>query len=88
MGRKRKIYGSFYCLFEQDDLRCVCFDKGRDSELSIALSHPYIVSVFTFEEVTPVGPGIVMEYIDGYTLTEFLAQNPSRKLRQRAVAQF
>ena len=59
----------------------------REYELSIALSHPYIVSVFTFEEVTPVGPGIVMEYIDGYTLTEFLAQNPSRKLRQRAIDQ-
>lgn len=59
----------------------------REYELSIALSHPYIVSVFTFEEVTPVGLGIVMEYIDGYTLAEFLAQNPSRKLRQRAVDQ-
>lgn len=59
----------------------------REYELSIALSHPYIVSVFTFEEITPVGPGIVMEYIDGYTLTEFLAQNPSRKQRQRAVDQ-
>ena len=59
----------------------------REYELSIALNHPYIVSVFTFEEVTPVGPGIVMEYIDGYTLTEYLAQNPSRKLRQRAVDQ-
>lgn len=59
----------------------------REYELSIALSHPYIVSVFTFEEVTPVGAGIVMEYIDGYTLTEFLAQNPSGKLRRRAVDQ-
>ena len=59
----------------------------REYELSIALSHPYIVSVFTYEDVTPVGPGIVMEYIDGYTLTEFLAQNPSRKLRHRAVDQ-
>ena len=59
----------------------------REYELSIALSHPYIVSVFTYEDVTPVGPGIVMEYIDGYTLTEFLAQNPSGKLRQRAVDQ-
>lgn len=59
----------------------------REYELSIALSHPYIVSVFTFEEVTPVGPGIVMEYIDGCTLIEFLAQNPSRKHRQRLVEQ-
>ena len=59
----------------------------REYELSIALNHPYIVSVFTFEEVTPVGAGIVMEYIDGVTLTEFLAQNPSKKLRQRTVEQ-
>lgn len=59
----------------------------REYELSIALSHPYIVSVFTFEEITPVGPGIVMEYIDGCTLTEFLTQNPSKRLRQRLVEQ-
>lgn len=59
----------------------------REYELSIALNHPYIVSVFTFEEATPVGAGIVMEYIDGVTLTEFLAQNPSKKLRQRTVEQ-
>ena len=59
----------------------------REYELSIALNHPYIVSVFTFEEATPVGAGIVMEYIDGFTLTEFLAQNPSRKLRQRTIEQ-
>lgn len=52
----------------------------REYELSIALNHPYIVSVFTFEEATPVGAGIVMEYIDGVTLTEFLAQNPSGNL--------
>ena len=59
----------------------------REYELSIALNHPYIVSVFTFEEVTPVGPGIVMEYVDGCTLAEFLAQNPSKKLRLSIVDQ-
>ena len=59
----------------------------REYELSIALSHPYVVTVFTFEEVTPVGSGIVMEYINGVTLTEFLAQNPSKKLRLRIVEQ-
>ena len=59
----------------------------REYELSIELSHPHIINVFTFEESTPVGPGIVMEYIDGVTLTEFLAQNPSKKLRLRIVEQ-
>lgn len=60
---------------------------NREYELSIGLSHPNIVSVFTFEEVTPVGPGIVMEYIDGCSLTEFLEQNPSRQLRFRVFGQ-
>ena len=59
----------------------------REYDLSIGLSHPHIVNVFTFEDSTPVGPGIVMEYIDGVTLTEFLAQNPSKKFRQKAVEQ-
>ena len=59
----------------------------REYDLSIALNHPYIISVFTFEEVTPVGPGIVMEYIDGCNLAEFLSQNPSNKLRLRVVEQ-
>lgn len=59
----------------------------REYELSISLSHPNIVSIFTFEEDTSVGPGIVMEYIDGCTLVEFLSQNPSMKLRQRIVEQ-
>lgn len=59
----------------------------REYELSIGLSHPHIVSVFTFEEDTPVGPGIVMEYIDGCTLTEYLSQKPSRHHRARILDQ-
>ena len=59
----------------------------REYELSIALSHPHIVTVFTFEEETSVGPGIVMEYIDGCTLAEFLLQQPSCRLRQRIMEQ-
>lgn len=59
----------------------------REYELSIELSHPHIVSVFTFEEETPVGSGIIMEYIDGCNLSEFLSQNPSKQLRERIVGQ-
>lgn len=59
----------------------------REYELSIGLSHPHIVNVFTFEDSTPVGPGIIMEYIDGCSLTEYLSQNPSRGSRIRMIEQ-
>lgn len=59
----------------------------REYELSIGLSHPHIVNVFTFEESTPVGPGIVMEYIDGCSLTEYRSQNPSRQSHLRIMEQ-
>lgn len=80
--------GKHFIVKTAKDGSCVQMDLiRREYELSISLNHPYIVSVFTFEEVTPVGPGIVMEYIDGCTLTEFLDQKPSMKLRQRLVGQ-
>lgn len=59
----------------------------REYDLSIGLSHPYIVNVFTYEEQTPVGEGIVMEYVDGRNLREFLLEDPSRKLRERVLDQ-
>ena len=59
----------------------------REYELSIGLSHPNIINIFTFEEYSPIGPGIVMEYVDGRTLTEFLAENPSYELRKRVFCQ-
>ena len=59
----------------------------REYDLSIGLNHPYIINVFTFEEQTPVGEGIVMEYIDGRDLRGFLSENPSRQLRKRVLDQ-
>lgn len=59
----------------------------REYELSLGKHHPNIVNIFTYETQTIVGPGIVMEYIDGRTLTEFLAENPSLAMRRRVFAQ-
>ena len=59
----------------------------REYELSIGLDHPHIVGVFTFEEHSPVGPGIIMEYIDGRNLNEFLEENPSFQARRRILEQ-
>ena len=59
----------------------------REYELSIGRQHPNVVSVFTFEPSTVVGPGIIMEYVEGRTLTAFLAENPSPALRRRVFEQ-
>lgn len=59
----------------------------REYEFSIGLTHPNIINVFTFEEHSPVGPGIVMEYVDGRTLEEFLSENPAMELRKRVFDQ-
>lgn len=59
----------------------------REYELSIGLQHPNVVNVFTYEPSTVVGAGIVMEYVDGRTLEQFLAENPTPSMRCRVFEQ-
>lgn len=56
----------------------------REYDLCRDLSHPCVVSILGFEEDTPAGPAIEMEYISGRTLDEFVATAPSAAQR-RAV---
>lgn len=58
----------------------------REYELACDLNHPCIARTLGFEEVTRVGPAIVMEYVDGVSLDKFIASAPSRICR-RAVLQ-
>ena len=59
----------------------------REYEMSIGKSHPHIVNIFTYEKDTVVGEGIVMEYVDGRTLADFLAEKPSLDMRRRVFTQ-
>ena len=59
----------------------------REYELSIGLQHPNVVNVFTYEPNTVVGAGIVMEYVDGRTLSQYLAENPTLAMRRRVFEQ-
>ena len=59
----------------------------REYELTLGLSHPNIIHVYTYEADTPVGPAIIMEYVDGGTLTEYLAESPDKASRQRIFEQ-
>lgn len=49
----------------------------REYELSIGCDHSNIVHIYTFEKNMSVGAGIIMEYIEGFTLSEYLAKNPT-----------
>lgn len=55
----------------------------REYEISAGCAHPNIVNVLAFCETSPVGAGILMEYIDGRTLDIFLTENPSAACRSK-----
>lgn len=59
----------------------------KEFELSAELSHPNIVVTILKEDNPRIGPAIMMEYIDGMTLNEFLATNPTVEQRQKVVLQ-
>ncbi|MBQ5879335.1 MAG: serine/threonine protein kinase [Alistipes sp.] len=55
----------------------------REYEQALACDHPHIVHLYTFEENLPVGPAIVMEYVEGRTLGEWLKEQPTKAARRR-----
>ena len=59
----------------------------KEYELMVQLDHPNIARVSAKEVNNEFGPCIVMEYIDGVTLDQFLESNPSRQTRRKVVDQ-
>jgi len=55
----------------------------KEFELGIQLDHPNIAHTFSKENDPIVGPCIVMEYVDGCTLKQYLAQKPSKSARMK-----
>jgi len=70
--------------YRQDTVYQVLLRK--EYEITSQLQHPMVVSVFSFEEVEDLGPCIVMEWIDGVTLKEWLANGKQTKKQRRHVA--
>ena len=58
----------------------------REYELSIGCDHPHLVHIYTIEDLS-FGTGLVMEYIEGRTLDKYLAENPSKKERNRIFSE-
>ena len=61
--------------------------QQKEFFLGIALSHSNIAETYSLEEVEGCGRCIVMEYVDGMTLVEWLNTNPSHAARQRVMMQ-
>ena len=59
----------------------------REYDISCNLQHPYILTPLRYSEDTPVGPAIVMEYVEGCTLTEFIAKGQSHEVLRRLLAE-
>ena len=59
----------------------------REYELTLGLTHPHIVHIYAYETDTPIGPAIVMEYVDGCTLAEYLSDEPTFSALQRIFDQ-
>lgn len=49
----------------------------KEFDLMTSLQHPYIVQVYSIEDVKGIGNAIVMEWIEGVTLCEWLEQKHS-----------
>ena len=84
-------YGKRYVLkglsADSQSLTDMLLLQQKEFSLSITLSHPNIAETYSLEEVADCGRCIVMEYVDGITLAEWLATNPSHSARQRVMLQ-
>ena len=58
---------------------------NKEFDLMAKLNHPNIVHFLSLEDIPNLGVAIVMEYIDGVTLKDFLATNPNDKVRHKII---
>lgn len=86
-----KRYGKYYvlkglaadCQLLTDHLLL----QEKEFAFGVSLNHPHIAETYSLEEVEGCGRCIVMEYVNGTTLVEWLATNPSKAARRRVMQQ-
>ncbi len=61
--------------------------QQKECDIQSRLSHPHIAKAFGMEDVKDYGRCIVMEWVDGVNLHEWLKQKPSQRERTRVLAQ-
>ena len=92
---RAKRYGRWYllkCLKAKYATDSACQQMLRkEFEIVISLQHTSVMQVTGIEEVSLPGRGkvlcIIAEWIDGRTLNDFLAENPSQRERRRIATE-
>ena len=86
-----KRYGKRYLLKgispEYQSLTDIRLLQEKEFSFGISLSHSNIAETYSLEDVQEFGRCIVMEYVDGLTLAEWIKTSPSRAQRERVLAQ-
>lgn len=86
-----KRYGKRYLLkgisSEYQSLTDIRLLQEKEFSFGISLSHSNIAETYSLEDVHEIGRCIVMEYVDGLTLAEWIKTSPSRAQRERVLAQ-
>ena len=86
-----KRYGKRYLLKaispEYQLLTDIRLLQEKEFSLGISLNHSNIAETYSLEEVPEIGRCIVMEYVDGMTLAQWLNSSPTRAQRERVLAQ-
>ena len=84
---RAKRYGRWFILktLSEDcqDLTDYRLLQEREFQIGFSLHHPNIVETYSMEEVPAVGRSIVIEYVDGTTLAQWLSTRPSYGARVR-----
>lgn len=81
----RKTKDGKYFLIKRGSNRGEYYSRllRREYELSIGCDHPNIVHVYEYRKDDESDGEIVMEYIDGRSLNDFLAENPPLSLKKK-----
>ena len=86
-----KRYGKRYLLKaispEYQSLTDIRLLQEKEFSLGISLNHSNIAETYSLEDVPELGRCIVMEYVDGMTLAQWLNSSPTRAQRERVLAQ-
>ena len=60
----------------------------KEFEISYFLDHPNIVKIIDFQNISNIGDCIVMEYVEGVTLREFIESQRDNKTSSRDVTHY
>lgn len=87
---KVKRYGKWQVLkcLKEEHRGNVLYEEllRKEFELGVALEHSCIVRTIGYENVEELGHCIVLEYVDGRSLRDFLQENPSAENRKRVLS--